>query len=118
MGLTPEKLVALATQSAKDKKASHVVILNLKGLSPMTDYFAICSGESELHVRAIANQIIEDLEQQGESPWHVEGYSRGTWILLDYVDVVVHVFSQKIREYYALERLWGDAPVHRVSLEK
>lgn len=118
MGLKPEKLVTLAAQSARDKKACDILILNLKDLSPITDYFAICSGESELHVRAIANQIVEDLEKRGERPWHVEGYSRANWVLLDYVDVVVHVFSQKIREYYALERLWGDAPMQKISVDK
>ena len=118
MELKPENLATLAAQSAKDKKANRVVILNLKELSPITDYFVICSGESELHVKAIANQIIEDLEKRGESPWHVEGYSHANWILLDYVDVVVHVFYHKIREYYALERLWGDAPMQTLTAEE
>lgn len=118
MGLKPKKVAILAAQAAKDKKAHNIIILDLKELSAITDYFVICSGDSDLHVKAIANQIVEDLEKQDESPWHVEGHSHANWILLDYVDVVVHVFYQKIREYYALERLWGDAPMQTLSTEE
>ncbi len=113
-----EKLATLVSQSARDKKAYNVIILNLKESSPITDYFVICSGESQLHIRAIADQVIEDLKKQGEKPWHVEGYPHADWILLDYIDVVVHVFCQKTREYYALERLWGDAPMQTISAEE
>jgi len=115
LGLDPEILTTLVARSAQDKKAHDIVILNLKELSAITDYFVICSGESDLHVRAIASQIIEDLEEKGEEAWHVEGHSSASWILIDFVDVVVHVFNHKMREYYALERLWGDAPMQTVK---
>jgi ribosome-associated protein len=115
LGLEPEILTALVARSAQDKKAHDIIILDLKELSAITDYFVICSGESELHVRAIAGQIIEDLEKEGEGAWHVEGHSSANWILIDYVDVVVHIFHHKMREYYALERLWGDAPMQKVE---
>ncbi len=118
MKLKPEKLATLAAQSARDKKAQNIVILNLRGLSSVTDCFVLCSGESDLHVKAIANQIVGDLEEQGEKPWHVEGYPNASWILLDYIDVVVHIFSEKVRKYYALERLWGDAPTQTISTEE
>jgi ribosome-associated protein len=113
--LKPEKLSEIAAQSAREKKAHDITILDLRRLSVLTDFFVICSGESDLHVKAIATQIEDDIEKEGEGPWHVEGYTHANWILLDYVDVVVHVFHHKIREYYALERLWGDAPTTTVD---
>ena len=118
LGLKPQNLADLAAKSAGNKKADNIIIFDLTELSPITDYFVICSGESDLHVRAIANQIMADLQAHGEAPWHVEGYSHAHWILLDYVDVVVHVFSQKVRDYYALERLWGDAPTQTIPVEE
>ena len=112
---TSSKLARDAADLAVAKKAQDVVILDLRGLSAVTDFFVICSGLSDPHVRAIADAVEEGLERQGARKWHIEGYSHRRWILLDYVDVVVHVFHHKTREFYLLERLWGDAKVERVD---
>jgi ribosome-associated protein len=104
--------VAHAVQLALDRKARDVLLLDLRGLSNATDYFVIASGTSDLHVRAIAENIIERLKAAGESPDHVEGLKGGRWVLIDYVDFVVHVFHPASRDFYQLERLWGDAPTY------
>ncbi len=102
------KLVREAAQAAASKKALDMVGLDLAGLDGVADYFLICSGSSEPQVKAIAEAIEDRLRPLGARPWHVEAGSR-RWVLLDYVNVVVHVFHEKTREYYLLERLWGDA---------
>ena len=86
------------------------VVLDMRALVDYTDYFLILSGESNVQVRAIADAVEEDLEKAGIAPWHVEGREDGRWVLLDYSDLVVHVFLEEAREFYDLERLWGDAP--------
>lgn len=99
---------------ALEKKAESVISLNLKGLSPVADYFVIASGGSEAQVKAISDHIQDELVklkiEPKVKPWHVEGEDTQRWILLDFVNVVVHVFRRETREYYALEKLWGDAP--------
>jgi ribosome-associated protein len=93
------------------KKGSEVKVLDLRELTTIADYFIICSADSEIQVKAIADEIDKRLHEEGIRLWHKEGYRSSNWILLDYVDVVVHVFKKTIREFYNLERLWGDAPV-------
>ena len=93
-----------------EKKAKDLVFLNLRGISAFTDYFIICSGTSERQVRAIASHIQETLKKTGILPLGVEGEKEGKWILLDYDDVIVHVFLEAIRTFYDLERLWSEAP--------
>lgn len=93
------------------KKGSDVKILDLRKLTPISDYFIICSADSDVQVKAIADEIDNKLHDEGIRIWHKEGYKALNWVLLDYVDVVVHVFKKSVREYYNLERLWGDAPV-------
>lgn len=106
----PERLVAIG-EAALDRNARDGVVLDLRGLSDATDYFVVLSGDSDVHARAIADSITERLEaEHGETPAGVEGRSAGRWILLDYIDIVVHVFLPRVREFYQLERLWGDAP--------
>lgn len=83
--------------------------LDLRGLQGVADYFLICSANSEPQVRAIAEAVEEKLRELGVRPWHVEGREGWRWLLLDYVELVVHVFHHRTREYYLLERLWGDA---------
>ncbi len=95
---------------ALSRKADEVLELDLRELSSVCDYFVICHGESEVQVKAIADAIIEGLDSQGMAAWHVEGYAGRRWILIDYVDVVAHVFHRETRLYYRLEDLWGDAP--------
>lgn len=96
--------------AASDKKARDIVILDMTGISSVTDYYVICSGGSPRQVQAIADSIEELLSQDGIEPLHIEGYREGQWILLDYGSCVAHVFVESDREFYNLERLWGDAP--------
>lgn len=105
----PPELRVLA-DAALERNARDVVILDLRGLSDATDFFVIASGDSDVHTRSIAENVQERLEEAGETPSGVEGEGAGRWILLDYFDIVVHVFLPRVREFYQLEKLWGDAP--------
>jgi ribosome-associated protein len=107
-------LLRAAAEAAASKKAVDMVGLDLSALDGVADYFLICSGSSEPQVKAIAEAVEDQLRELGARPWHVEGREFRRWVLLDFVDVVVHVFHEKTREYYLLERLWGDA--RRVDL--
>ena len=95
--------------AADEKKARDIVQMDMIGLMSTNDYFVICSANTATQVRAIADNIEEKMEEAGISFLHKEGYCEGEWILLDYGDTVAHIFQQEAREYYALERLWGDA---------
>ena len=95
--------------AADEKKARDIVQMDMIGLISTNDYFVICSANTATQVRAIADNIEEKMEEVGISFLHKEGYREGEWILLDYGDTVAHIFQQEAREYYALERLWGDA---------
>ena len=99
-----------AVAAAEDRKAVDVKVLHLGEVSDFTDYFLICSGTNERQVQAIADHVEERLREERVRPLHVEGYNRGQWVLLDYGDLVVHVFQEQTRGFYALERLWADAP--------
>jgi ribosome-associated protein len=105
-----KKQVAEAISACQDKKAEEVTILELeKDSGAFTDYFVVCSGTNPRQIQAISDEVEERLEKQGLHPTHVEGYKQAEWVLLDYVDFVVHVFSEKARKYYELERLWKSA---------
>lgn len=93
----------------QDKKGIDIVLLDLRSVTDTADFFVLCSGTSDLHVKALAEELCETLGPVGEGPWHVEGYESRRWVLLDFVDIVVHIFRQEVRDFYALERLWGDA---------
>jgi len=108
-------LARQAADLALNKKAEDVVILDLRQSSLGTDYFVICSGNSDTQVKAIADEILEGMGERGQRVWRVEGYEACRWILLDYVDVVIHVFYRDTRSYYDLELLWGDVPSERVE---
>jgi len=112
---TSKKLAQKAGEYATEKKAHDVRILDLRKLTSITDYFVICSGDADVQVKAIADNIIDNLRDEDINVWNVEGYEGGRWILLDFVDVVVHVFHDEARQFYGLERLWGDAPVESVG---
>jgi ribosome-associated protein len=99
-----------AVAAAEDRKAIDLRVLHLEKVSDFTDYFLICSGSSERQVQAIADAVLQRLRGEKVRPLHVEGYNRGQWVLLDFGDLVVHVFQEEPRRFYALERLWGDAP--------
>ncbi len=92
-----------------EKKASDIEILDIRGLTIVADYFVIATGGSNLQVQALANALIDKAAEEGERPLRVEGLREGAWVLLDFGSVVVHVFKKDIREFYGLERLWGDA---------
>ncbi len=94
---------------AEDKKASNLRILDVQGLCNYADYFVVCSGQSSLQLRAIAEGVESGLKKQEVAPLSVEGKARANWIVLDYGDVVVHIMNEEARSYYALETLWGDA---------
>ncbi len=104
-------IVQRIAQSMFEKKAEEVRLIDLRGLTSVTDCFVVCTGTSDIHVKAIADNIRSRLEESGQRPHHVEGYAGLSWILLDYIDVVVHVFQPRARDFYDLERLWGDATI-------
>ncbi len=104
------KEVTQAAGSALDRKAQDVVALDLRGVSSATDFFLLATGTSDIQVRAIAEHVLEELAQAGVRPLHVEGMDRARWVLMDFVDFVVHVFHPLARDFYQLETLWGDAP--------
>jgi ribosome-associated protein len=106
-----------AAEAARAKKAHDLVALDLRDLDGVCDYFLICSAGSEVQVKAIAEAVEEKLRERGQRPWHVEGREGRRWVLLDYIEVVVHVFHEKTREYYMLDRLWGDARGVDLGLE-
>ena len=108
-------LAQRAAQIAIDNKAQDVVLLDLRGVTDMTDFFIIASGTSDTHVRAIGEHVLEEMKKEGTPAHHVEGLERGRWVLLDFVDFVVHVFHPTLRNFYQLERLWADA--EQVPLE-
>ena len=107
--MTIQEISQAICKAASDKKASDIVVMDMQGLSSSTDYFVICSANTATQVRAIADNIEEELAKEGVAFNHKEGYREGEWVLLDFGDVIAHVFMQEAREYYALERLWGDA---------
>lgn len=116
---TPARqLVDYAVEAALSKKATDVVVMDLRPVEGPAEYFVLCTGESDLQIKAIADAVdMQIREETGERPWHVEGYAHKQWVLLDYVDVVVHVFDAERRAYYNLERLWADAEIHEVEDE-
>lgn len=110
-----ETKVRSAARAARDKKAADVVVLDVRGMSSVGAYFLVCSGRSTTHVDTIVEAIRAELKNEGFKPQHAEGAAASGWVLLDYGDVLAHVFLEDTRLYYALERLWGDAPA--VTLE-
>lgn len=104
-------------RAAIDKKAEHLKILDLSGISGFTDYFVICSGMSDRQVQAISDSVESAMVSAGHEPLSIEGYGDGRWILMDFGDVVIHVFLDALREYYDLENLWADAPRIKVPSE-
>ena len=111
---------ALAYKIARlglEKKGKQVTVLNLSGLTSITDFFVIISGDSDTQLKAIGEHIVDKLKEEKIRIYHREGYQSLRWVLLDYVDVIVHIFKPETREYYGLERLWGDARIDLVMDE-
>jgi ribosome-associated protein len=111
-----DQLAEAICELAADKKALDIVELDLRGVIDYTDYFVVCSGTSDRQVKAISDGILYGLKERHEvRPERVEGLGQARWVLMDYLDVIVHIFVPEVREYYALERLWGEAPQLRRS---
>jgi len=108
-GLASDKLVKLCRQIALDKKAEEAIILDVRSISNVADYFLICTGTSEPHLKAIADEITRRLRDEGIRPLHRDGYPASRWVVMDYGDVLIHVFHPELRQRYGLEDLWGDA---------
>jgi ribosome-associated protein len=112
----PHAVARAIAELTLTRKAADVLLMDLRGLTSMADYFVVCSADSDIQVKAIADAVEEGMEGKGIRPWHVESGS-ANWILLDFVDVVLHVFHKNTRPFYNLEKLWGDAVIERVSEE-
>ncbi|MEK0430717.1 MAG: hypothetical protein RL139_521 [Gemmatimonadota bacterium] len=113
MATPPAAILHAAKRAAAvlaDHKANDVTLLDLRGVTDMADYFLVASGTSDTHVRATAHHVMDTLKAEGLPVHSVEGLEQGRWVLLDYVDFVVHIFHPTLRSFYQLERLWGDAP--------
>lgn len=112
-----EMLVQIAVKGLEEKKGKDIVIMNLKGVkNSVTDYFVIAHGDSRTQVMAMADSVEEEIfKALGIEPWHKEGLENGEWILLDYFDMVVHIFQYEKREFFGLERLWADAEIKKIS---
>jgi ribosome-associated protein len=115
--LRPSTLAKKIAKFALIKKAQDVIVMDLRKVTDMADFFVVCSGDSDVQVKAIADAIIDNTERIGVEAWHREGITQRQWVLLDYVDIVVHVFHKEARKYYALEKLWGDAKIEIVKDE-
>jgi ribosome-associated protein len=114
--MNPEHIASAITGYAADRKAQDIVQLDLREILGYTDYFVICSGRSDRQTKAIHDAIHQGMKQDHDLlPRRVEGLTQARWILMDYLDVVVHVFTPETREYYRLEQLWGEAPVQSVQ---
>ncbi|WP_416827312.1 ribosome silencing factor [Ectobacillus polymachus] len=108
--MNQHELLSVVAKAADDKKAEDIIALNMKGVSPFTDYFIICQANSDKQVQAIAREMKEKVQESGYEIKQIEGFDEGRWVLVDMGEVVAHVFHRDERSYYNLERLWGDVP--------
>ena len=115
--MLPKIFAKKIAQFALSKKAHDVTIMDLRKLTDMTDFFVVCAADSDVQAKAVADAITDGTERLGVHAWHREGLSHRQWILLDYIDVVVHVFHRDVRKFYGLEKLWGDAKLEIVTDE-
>jgi len=109
-------LIDAITEALLEKKAKDIVLLDVRGLTTLTDYFIVCHGTSETQIRALAGNVTEKTKKQaGEAVWKQEGIDARRWIILDYVNIVVHIFNEEKREFYGIERMWGDAEKTKIE---
>ena len=108
--MEPKELLLRCVNAALVRKAEEIVILSVKDLSSVTDYFVICSGNSDRQIRSLADHVGQKLKKEGVFPLGIEGERSGSWILMDYGDVILHIFYGPVREFYDIEGLWSDAP--------
>ena len=115
--LLPEELSKIVVEGMQGKKAQDIVVLDLRKVAnSIADFFIICSGNTDTQVRAISESVEDVVNKSNkQNPWHKEGYKNNEWVLLDYVDVVVHIFKKDRREFFALEDLWGDAKITKIA---
>jgi ribosome-associated protein len=113
--LHPKTLARRLANLTLEKKASNVKIFDLRPLTNVTDFFVVCSADSDVQVKAVCDHLIETMTKKSMKPWHVEGLEKRQWVLLDFVDVVVHIFLPDVRDFYGLERLWGDAEIEEIG---
>jgi ribosome-associated protein len=113
--VTTKTLAKKIAHFALTKKASNVTVMDLRKLTDMTDFFVVCSADSDIQVGAVADAVVDGTDTLGMPVWHREGLSQRRWVLLDYVDVVVHIFHKEARRFYGLEKLWGDAPFEQIE---
>ncbi len=114
-GLSSLDLAARSADLMLDKKAQGVIVMDLRGLTSVTDFFVLGTGESDVQVKAIVDHLNETLEVERTKPFHIEGYDKLSWVLIDYIDVVAHVFLPETRDYYRLELLWADAKISELA---
>ncbi len=115
--MTNKQLAKKIAFFALEKKGFHVLVMDLRKTTDMTDFFVVCSADSDVQVKAIADHIVDETGKLGMEMWHSEGLTQRQWVLLDYVDVVVHIFHKDMRKFYGLEKLWGDAVIEEVADE-
>ena len=101
-----------------EKKAIDIIIIDVRKITTLTDFFVVCTSESEPQTRAITDHINQKMKEEGVRSWHIEGYEHLNWVLVDFVNIVVHIFSKDTREYYEFERLWADGTITKVQDEK
>jgi len=115
ISLKSNKLIQNISKLMFDKKALDITLINVKGITSLTDYFIICTSESDPQTRAIYNHIKDELILKNIKPWKTEGYEYLNWIIMDYINFVIHIFNKETREYYNLERLWADAKITKIN---
>lgn len=113
--MTSKELAKKIAELGWQKKGNDILLLDVQELTDVSDYFVIISGESEPHVKALSDHLEEKLKEGGVRVWHKEGYRHLNWVLLDYIEVVVHIFQEHVREHYGIEKLWGDAHIIQVD---
>lgn len=116
--ISAEKLSDFIIEGLVEKKGLEIVRLDLRGIpQAVCDFFVVCSGTSSTHVNGLSDSVDEIVKKKtGEDPWHVEGYKQAEWVLMDYINVVVHIFQPEARTFYSIEKLWADAPAKRISI--
>lgn len=115
LGDLSEMFMVIAVDGMQEKKAKEIVSLDLRNVkNAVTDFFIVCHGDSKVQVEAIARSVEEQIfKKTGEDPWHREGFENAEWILLDYINIVVHIFQQEKRDFYGIEKLWADAEIRK-----
>lgn len=116
VSIDTQKLIGAITEGLLEKKAKDIILLDVRPLTTLTDYFVVCHGTSETQIRALANSVMGKVKETlGENVWKQEGLDARRWIILDYVNVVVHIFSEEKRNYYGIERMWNDAVITEIK---